>query len=334
VTPARFDFKHAAVPGRTKDGVLLPKRPGGWDYWFPRGRVHLIAGSSGAGKSTTMLDLLQAQAERHECFGHQTAGLRYLVIFADRGKLANTETLERMGLDPDAIPMEHMPVITGAEGVDRILDFIEAQPALPEVVFVEAADALVHRPSESTDVVPFLSDLQQIAEHYHISIILSVGCPKQKADNEYALVRDKVLGSEKWGRMSDTVALVMFTEDDSTRRLVVMHRQTRPETFALIFKRGRLVEALETVIAPIPDGVKLSASERDVADWSARSGVEWFTCGRLRKQSQFKKLSGETGGALLAALVSKGVLEKRQKPGSTPTEYRRVRQQAGEAAAA
>jgi hypothetical protein len=51
-------FQRPAVPGAARDCVLLSKKEGEYDGWFGRGRVHLINGSSGAGKTTMMVDLL------------------------------------------------------------------------------------------------------------------------------------------------------------------------------------------------------------------------------------------------------------------------------------
>lgn len=74
-TTGALAFKHPAVPGRTEDYVLLPNSASfgfsRFNGWFGRGRVHIIAGSSGAGKTTFMLDVLASQRERKDFLGQR-----------------------------------------------------------------------------------------------------------------------------------------------------------------------------------------------------------------------------------------------------------------------
>jgi AAA domain len=72
--------------------VLAPLSLRPYSGWFQRGATHLIAGSSGAGKTTLVLDLLQAQALGALFLGHVGARLEFLVLFADRGAVSNAQT--------------------------------------------------------------------------------------------------------------------------------------------------------------------------------------------------------------------------------------------------
>jgi hypothetical protein len=94
------------------------------------------------------------------------------------------------------------------------------------VVFIEGADLLVEDPCKSQIVMPFVVGLRRIAEHYSLAIILSVGAPKSRPQDQYALKRDQVFGSQAWARMADTVLVLNITGDgtDATRDLVVLHR--------------------------------------------------------------------------------------------------------------
>jgi hypothetical protein len=239
-----LNYKYPAVPGRTKEYTLEPKKR--FDGWFPRGRPSLVAGSSGAGKSTLVLDLLRRQANRDTIFGHRGAGLRWLVIFADRGRLANEETLERMGLSLSDVNIGYIKPLWGMLAVQEIVHQIEnyERNELPQAVFVEGGDMLVEDANKKQIVATFMSGLQSLAEHYHIAIILSVGAPKSNKQNAPTTRRDMVFGAEQWSRSADTVAVLTVDGDgtNSLRKLSVQHRNEAAEHFDLEFKHGLLSE--------------------------------------------------------------------------------------------
>jgi hypothetical protein len=208
------------------------------DYngWFMRGLVHIIAGSSGAGKTTFMVELLDKQNRREPFHGHTSNGYSYLIIASDRGKYANKRTLRRMRIDPDTVPIEFLPVVWGSAAVDAIRTLVEKHK-LPPIVFVEGADALVEDANKAQIVAPFLSQLSEIAEHYHIAIILSVGAGKMQ--KEYVHTRDKAFGSQIWPRMTDTMVFMSISETDrADRDALVEHRDEATEEFSLTFKGG------------------------------------------------------------------------------------------------
>lgn len=60
--------------------------PIGSDYegWFPYGELSLIAGSSGTGKTTIMIRVLDRISRGESVFGHLTTKRNYRIIFHDR----------------------------------------------------------------------------------------------------------------------------------------------------------------------------------------------------------------------------------------------------------
>lgn len=239
-------FQRAGIKGNVRECVLLSVRSGEYDGWFGRGRVHLVNGSSGAGKTTLMVDLLHRQRTAEMYLGHLGAGLSSLILFADRGDLSNQETLARMGLLDANLNIGYLPITSsGWESINEILEKIESQETIPAVVFIEGGDMLVEDATKAIFVTPFMRALQMIAAHYHIAIILSVGSSKSRPKEEYANRRDRSFGSEKWARMSDTI-LALSTppggDDTDTRRVLdVLHRNARAEKFDLAFSEGLLV---------------------------------------------------------------------------------------------
>jgi len=101
-------FSKPVVPRKQLDFILAPTDGERFNGWFARGRVHGIGASSGQGKTTLIVDMLDKQRRSETVFGHRGLGLPYLCIWADRGVLANEETLMRLGLDKAGIPVEYM----------------------------------------------------------------------------------------------------------------------------------------------------------------------------------------------------------------------------------
>lgn len=249
-------FKYPAVEGKTRDYTLLPASGAAkYSGWFPRGRVHLIAGASGSGKTTLIVDALMKASRGEMVLGHKGTGLRPLILFADRGRLSNLETLDRMGLSEDETPIEHLSIVLDGAAVEAILTLIEATPRMPQVVFVEGGDFLVGDPNKSQIVAPFIDACRKIAEHYHIALILSVGSSKSKPQDAYKLKRDHVTGTQAWSRTSDDILILAQPGDgtESDRDLDFMHRNAPAEKFSLIFKNGLLTvkqDIPETITAP------------------------------------------------------------------------------------
>lgn len=272
---------------------------------------------SGAGKSTLMLDLLSCQAEHGNYLGHAGGGLRFLVLFADRPQSAVDETLERMRL-VDRIPCAHLSVSWGVEAACAILAAIEEHD-VPQILFLEGADALVEEPSKPQSVAPFLHLLQDIAQHYALAMILSVGAPKTKPGEGYALKRDRIFGSQIWPRMAETILIVSETADGA-RELDVLHRNAKSEHFDLQFSNGLLV---------LRDRVsdEQAVLERDVLwQWVVRRGARWFTRAEAVKAMEDADagLARSTVYGRLRAWINQGWLESDGASGGK--EYLRRRQ--------
>ncbi len=265
-------FKFPKIPGKVCEYVLMPLQSK-FDGWFGRGRVSLVGGSSGAGKTTLICDLLNQQWHRKQYLGHLGAGLRPLIIFADRGELSNAETFDRLGLTDAGLPIAHLPVSWDETAAAKILELVERESPLPEVVFLEGADALVSDAAKTQIVAPFLSRLQAIAAHYHIAFVLSVGAPKAKPKEQHILKRDRIFGSQIWPRMSDTIATLEAVGDGTNdqRDLTIQHRNAGSEKFELEFSNGRLVDRLPAPIEFDPVEAWLLGQPQD--QWISRKEI-------------------------------------------------------------
>ena len=297
--------------GKVSDFMLLPFLER-FDGWFGRGRVGLIVGASHSGKTTFMIPTLLDQWEGRKVFGHDGAGLQPLVIFADRGKFSNEETLLRMNLTLDSLPLEYISMCVDDAAIAKIKQAIEKQSKLPQVVFVEGADALISNPSDSEYVARFMGGIQKISEHYHIAFILSIGSPKMKSKDNYASITDTAFGSEKWTRMADMFLKMTSLGDGTTkyRKLTAVYRNAGSVSFDLEFgTNGRLglkQEVLDPEELKSKPEPKKQPNEKlpGLEEWALRR--EWFT---RKDAAELGSKSAVNRGLL--ALINENKLETR-----------------------
>jgi hypothetical protein len=253
-TPA-IEFRSAPRTGCRWDYVIAPL-DGQKDGWFPLGSISLIGGPSGSGKSTWMFQMLQHQKQGYEFLGHKTFKRLFHVLSADRDQPSVERTLDRMNLLASDMPTIVLPCVFGREAVQTIINEIEKLSPTPQIVFIEGLDMLLDDTNKKSVVSPFLRQLQQVAAHFHTALIGSVGSPKSKQGEAYAAKRDKISGSEAWGRNSETVAVLEFSEeDDGTsphREFSILPRNAGAEKFSFQFEGGRLVQIQPTVEAEKP----------------------------------------------------------------------------------
>jgi CHC2 zinc finger/Toprim-like len=246
---AAIEFHTHAVPD--PDGeYVIPPAEGQDDGWFPLGDISLIGGASGTGKTTWIFESLHKQKQGYPVLGHRTFGFSFYVLAYDRGRNAFTRTMRRLKLQPTDIPTTSLPLAFGISAVQGIINKIESLNPIPQIIFIEGLDMLLDDTNRKSIVSPFMRQLQEVAAHFHIALIGSVGAPKTKRGEDYAAKRDKLSGSEAWGRNCETVIILEFSdEDDGTaprRELTVLPRNASAEKFSLQFEAGRLIQVAPT----------------------------------------------------------------------------------------
>lgn len=247
-TPA-IEFHSDPRAGCKNDYVIAPF-VGHKDGWFPLGDISLIGGPSGSGKSTWMFQMLQHQKQGYEYLGHLTFKRLFHVLSCDRTRYSIERTLDRLNMLASDIPITPLPSVFGREAVQTIINEIEKMSPTPQIVFIEGLDMLLDDTNKKSVVSPFLRQLQEVAVHFHTALIGSVGSPKSKQGEAYATKRDKISGSEAWGRNSETVAVLEFSEEDdgtsARRELSILLRNEEAEKFSFQFEGGRLVQIQPT----------------------------------------------------------------------------------------
>jgi hypothetical protein len=190
--------------------------------------------------------MLHKQKQGYPVLGHTTHKFLFHVLAYDRGKNAFMRTMRRLNLLENDIPTTPLRLAFGTDAVQGIINEVEKLNPIPSIIFIEGLDMLIDDANKKSTVSPFMRQLQEVAAHFHIALICSVGAPKTKRGEDYAAKRDKLSGSEAWGRNCETVAVLEFSEEDDgtapRRELTILPRNASAEKFSLEFQSGRLVQ--------------------------------------------------------------------------------------------
>jgi hypothetical protein len=202
--------------------------------WFPKGEVSLIGGSSGAGKTSWAMPLLERIRKGDNVFGHSAKPRDYRVLLHDRSKKAMQRTVKALGLSAEAI--ERVIRLTTAQQSRPPAEILEAaierEPGV-ECWFIEGLDLWITDPNKMEVVGPVIDGLQRIATRRNVAVLGTVGSPKQRGkDNKY-FGRDALFGSAALARKVETVVLMQLHDENdanSVRRCTVLPRNGRAET--------------------------------------------------------------------------------------------------------
>lgn len=279
--PRTLVFTTPEAPYTNDQFVLNPLRTDGDEGWYPLGDVSINGGPSGAGKTRLTWKILAAQKRKETIFGHTTNGYSFLVLMADRGRRDNERTLKSMGMDPARAPIAFLPLVSGFDAAQAIINEIERVKPIPQVVFVEGADFLCDA-TDKTESAQFLKLMAKVAGHFNLAMILSVGSPKRKIGEGYLAKRDALFGSMAWGRLTTTIALLEFADGDdmgSARVLFVLPRNEAPEKFNMRFSS---VGQLEIISA------SEAKTDRNPLDW-LRAQTGWFRSAKMEMELEMSQ---------------------------------------------
>jgi hypothetical protein len=224
--------------------------------------VSLIAGSSGSAKSTWAYDMLAKQQRGEMVLGRKSYGRKALVIMHDRSEDELERTFRRMGIKVSEFPFV---TITAAEEkkspAEVVHRYMKDRKPVPEVVLIEGLDMWARQAGNMEVATDIMRNLRDVAQHYNVAIIGTVGCPKQKPKEKYALARDKVFGSQAWGRRADTIIVFAeYTDDDKKghragdRDVHVLLRNAPEQRVTMRFDKGLLVEVKPPIEVKIISG--------------------------------------------------------------------------------
>lgn len=221
---------------------LAHKRPYLISGMLPADGVHLIAGPSGAGKTTWQFQMLQEFAAGLPVLGHETHPGPVFYIAADRSDEDILETMERVGVAPDAFPW--------ASVLETSHDAMHALSLVPpgtKLVMIEGMASLVPdgRLSDYKIVASFLKDMMIWSRVHKCAILGSVHATKTKEGEKFENPRQRILGSVAWAAFSGNIILIEPDKPkdirDRGRNIMVLSRNGAEELHAYEFNdMGRL----------------------------------------------------------------------------------------------
>jgi hypothetical protein len=234
--------------------------------WFPKGEVSLIGGSSGAGKTSWAMPLLEKIRKGDDVFGHTSKPRDYRVLLHDRSKKAMQRTVKSLGLSAEAI--KRVIRLTSTQQSRPPAEILEAaverEPGV-ECWFIEGLDLWITDPNKMEVVGPVIDGLQRIATRRNVSVLGTVGSPKQRGkDNKY-FGRDSLFGSAALARKVETVVLMGLHDEEnpnSVRRCTVLPRNGRAETLFFEWQAEGL--CLTTEPQAVPEQKALDRMEQRV----------------------------------------------------------------------
>jgi len=246
---------------RSGHRFILGPREGELHGIFALGSLHLVQGSSGAGKTSVGLNLLRAQEKGESYFGRAGRGRSYLVVWQDRSEDELRRQLEMLGMEKDPPPYV---VVTAKQGnmepAKALEEILAAQKTVPEVLFVEGLDMWVPDAKDMKWVANAATNVRAVGEKYHCAIVATVGMPKMKPKERYTAPRDRAFGSSAWARKADTVVDITVDEEDhpkwgQIRHVQILSRTARVQKVELGFdKEGKLVVIEPAiVVGPAPE---------------------------------------------------------------------------------
>jgi hypothetical protein len=183
------------------------------DFIMPAREVHIIAASSGTGKTTLIIQILDDLIEGNPVFDVPTHPIKPVYLCNDRSLDDIQRTFERVQ------PRHQYPVYS------LVTDkrFAECQTPASAIRTAKAmhpdADFVIFDPisfnveniNSAREVSRLLRGLTALAQELNITILIIHHAPKTKSDSEYESPRDKMAGCGAWGGYSN---LNMILEED------------------------------------------------------------------------------------------------------------------------
>jgi hypothetical protein len=207
-------------------------------------------------------------------------------------------------LDPARVDHHVLNSKEARQPVGRVVGkLLDGRNPIPEIVVIEGLDMYVKGQKEMDDAVEQLSELLEVARHFHIAVIGTVGTPKLKVGESFSNDRDAAFGSVAWSRKSETIWTLKPHKDDRLKvTLSMLPRHSPKEEIVLEWIDGKLVQMSEERLA----------AERERRE--SNSFLDW-----VLQQDSFKKrevrkkfkMNGETLNKRLEGLCRGGVLKLR-----------------------
>lgn len=205
---------------------------------LPAYECSLLSGASGVGKTTILFQALDRFRQGLDVFGQPTHPCEFIYVACDISGDTIRATMERVGVDPVHIPhislLDHRqrraPEIDPRTKLPRPDNSIErnfaavvaavrqGRPNL-RLIVIDAIAVLLGRanPNDYAVVSEFLTDITSVCKSERLTILGCVHPAKAKVGEEYAHMRQRIMGSGAWGAFCSTV-LNLESDDPANPR--------------------------------------------------------------------------------------------------------------------
>jgi hypothetical protein len=216
----------------------------GTEGWFPKGEISLIGGSSGTGKTSWSIPMLEKIRKGEPVYGHPTKPRDYRVLLNDRSRKGTLATLNALRLPKEAIARcIRLTTNQQQSPPSEILAALIEQHPGAETWFIEGLDMWLPDLYDMRKVSAVLDGMQRIALRHNVAVVATVGSPKMKSKEGKYSGRDNLFGSVALGRKAETVVLFQLHDSEDVNSVVVctvLCRCGKPEKFYLAWGVGGL----------------------------------------------------------------------------------------------
>lgn len=185
------------------------------DGIFPEQTIHLVAGSTGAGKSRWLLEwLADWQQGKPVIDGRQSNPVPWLYVSGDRSEKEATATIVDLGLNAKTIPLLPAFGVMPPIGALGVLDMAEKRDV--GLLVWEGFGQYVESNAGSSKVKSWLNMIVwRLSRTEHgklrtrpLTIIGVMEQPKMKPRDKYSNARQRISGPAAWGHTASTIVMV------------------------------------------------------------------------------------------------------------------------------
>lgn len=213
---------------------------------WPRRRLNLIAGASGAGKTRWITPQLFALIDGKPILGRLTVPTKIAYVACDRTSEDARDTMAALGYDPNKL---FIYSFMDNEVEWTFSKVIEVLPEGTQLTFIEAIGALVRggKINDYHEVLRFGRAVHRARRASGSDFWGSTHVPKLKKDEDFKHTRENILGSAAWAGISGTIVLVDELPT-SQRAIHILTRDMAAEKLICEFSpEGHLVESCQAV---------------------------------------------------------------------------------------
>jgi hypothetical protein len=267
------------------------------DELMPTREVHIIAGPSGAGKTTFLFQMLSDIQAGVPVFGYPTHPVPIAYIACDRSLAGIHRTLERIGLTP-AFPVYSLftsPEFKLPSHRTPMGMLSQLKSLHPEVqlIVVDAIGLLLDDGHGYGKTGSFITSMVEMCTANNQTIWGIHHSPKQKTDSKYASARQRLSGFTSWAGCASLIVLVEPAEEGDVnnrdRNVIVLPRDAPEVSLSYTTdldgriipvtpdppkKKGQLQAEFDALLEKIPVGFVSMTQIREILH-SIKAGERW-----------------------------------------------------------